>query len=107
MGLGLRIQGRRRTRRERLERAARGQGRRAAGQTVDDKSAAYKEYSGVSVTKLEQQGYEVALCAEWRCPSGALCHVALPGWRFPGLPMWRFLGRKRHIGVHVPGYRYL
>ena len=36
---------------------------------------------------------------EWRFPSGALCHVALPGWRFPGLPMWRFLLlRKRHIG---------
>ena len=39
--------------------------------------------------------YEVALCATWRFPSGALCHVALPGWRFPGLPMWRFLPRKR------------
>ena len=35
----------------------------------------------------------------WRfLRGGALCHVALPGWRFPGLPMWRFLPRKRHIG---------
>ena len=40
----------------------------------------------------------MALCATWRFPGGALCHVALPGWRFPGLPMWRFLSRKRHIG---------
>ena len=34
-------------------------------------------------------------------------YVALPGWRFPGLPMWRFLdsgafyNRKRHIGGGV------
>ena len=40
----------------------------------------------------------MALCATWRFPEGALCHVALPGWCFPGLPMWRFLARKRHIG---------
>ena len=42
---------------------------------------------------------------------GALCHVALPGWRFPGLPMWRFLMiRKRHIGsdgcAKLPIFRY-
>ena len=41
----------------------------------------------------------------WRFPGGALCHVALPGWRFPGLPMWRFLSRKRHIG-QVLGLSY-
>ncbi len=37
----------------------------------------------------------MALCVAWRfVPRGALCRVALPGWRFSGLPMtlWRFLG---------------
>jgi hypothetical protein len=50
--------------------------------------------------------YRVALCTEWRfvpsgalyrwrfVPSGALYRVALFGWRFPGLPMWRFLLQK-------------
>ena len=42
--------------------------------------------------------FSVALCATWRFLGGALCPVALPGRRFPGLPMWRFLPRKRHIG---------
>jgi hypothetical protein len=43
----------------------------------------------------------VALCTEWRfVPGGALYRVALSGWRFPGLPMWRFLTRKRHIGAN-------
>ena len=41
----------------------------------------------------------VALCATWRFVlRGALCRVAPPGRRFPGLPMRRFLPRKRHIG---------
>ena len=40
----------------------------------------------------------VALCAAWRFLGGALCPVALPGRRFPGLPLWRFQFRKRHIG---------